>query len=193
MKNSSSASEATLKQQCTLTTHYFSVLMFAILYTGGVAFFIYGHNWLTLLLWLGLLPAARWVGVRLSPLTSKWRGQGSVADKRPSSVSKAQVEVAFYSHNGCPFCPIVKRRLEALQREMDFTLTKIDLSFKPQLAMGKGIRSVPVVEVGKERLIGNATTEQLAQLIAGAAYIGRANGWGLARHEEPAARSPRRA
>ena len=62
----------------------------------------------------------------------------------------------------------MKRRLEALQREMDFTLTKIDLTFKPQVAASKGIRSVPVVEVGKERLIGNATTEQLAQLIAGA-------------------------
>jgi hypothetical protein len=63
----------------------------------------------------------------------------------------------------------VKRRLEALQRKMDFTLTKIDVSFNPQLAMSKGIQSVPVVEVGKDRLVGNATTERLAQLIAGAA------------------------
>jgi len=62
----------------------------------------------------------------------------------------------------------VKRRLETLQKEIGFTLTKIDVSFKPQLAASKGIRSVPVVEVGKERLLGNATTEQLAQLIAGA-------------------------
>lgn len=87
-------------------------------------------------------------------------------------MNKAHVEVAFYCHSNCPFCPIVNRRLEALQREMNFTLTKTDLTFKPQLAASKGIRSVPVVEVRKERLIGNATTEQLAQLIAGAQTSG---------------------
>jgi glutaredoxin len=168
MKNSYSALEATMKQQCTLTNLYFGVLIFAILYVGGVLFIATRDNWLAVLSWLVLLPCARWVGLRLSPLTSKWRGQGSVRDKLPSSVNKAHVEVAFYSHNGCPFCPIVKHRLEALQKEMGFTLTKIDLTIKPQLAASKGIRSVPVVEVGKERLIGNATTEQLAQLIAGA-------------------------
>jgi hypothetical protein len=32
--------------------------------------------------------------------------------------------------------------------------------------MAKGIRSVPVVEVGDHRLVGNSTTEQLAALIA---------------------------
>lgn len=160
------ATQAISKQQCTLTSLYSSVLIFAILYTVGVVFYFYRGNWPGLLSWLVLLPCARWLSLRLSPLTSKWRGQGSIEDKLPSSVNKAPVEVAFYSHNGCPFCPIVKRRLEALQREMDFRLTKIDLSFRPQAAAAKGIRSVPVVEVGKDRLVGNATTEQFAQLIA---------------------------
>jgi len=168
MKNSSSPSQATGKQQCRLTNLYFSLLMFAILCAGGVVFFAYRRNWPALLLWLLLLPCARWAGLRLSPLTSKWKGQGSVDDKLPSNVNKAHVEVTFYSHNGCPFCPIVKRRLEALQKERGFTLTKIDLTTRPQLAESRRIKSVPVVEVGKERLIGNATTEQLAQLIAGA-------------------------
>ena len=168
MKNPSSASEATMKQQCTLPHLYFAVIMFAILYAGGVVFFAFKDNWPVLLLWLVLVPAARWVSLRLSPFTSKWRDQGSIADKLPSGVNKVHVEVAFYSHNGCPFCPIVKRRLEALQKKMEFTLTKIDLTFKPQVAASKGIQSVPIVEVGKERLFGNATTEQLAQLIAGA-------------------------
>ncbi len=168
MKNSTTATEAISRQQCTLTNLYFGLLIFAILYAGGVVFYVHKGNWPLLLSWLALLPCMRWVGLRLSPLTSKLRGQGSVDDKLPSSVNKAHVEVAFYSHNGCPFCPIVKRRLEALQREMDFTLTKIDLTLKPQVAASKGIRSVPVVEVGKGRLMGNATTEQLAQLIADA-------------------------
>lgn len=172
MKNSATASEAISKQQCTLTNLYFSLLVFAILYAGGLVFYAYKGNWPVLLSWLVLLPCARWVSLRLSALTSKWRGYGSVDDKLPSSVNKAHIEVAFYSHNGCPYCPIVKRRLEALQKEMDFTLTKIDLTFKPQVAANKGIRSVPVVEVGNERLVGNATTEQLAQLIAGAQLSG---------------------
>ena len=168
MKDSPSASQTTTKQQCRLTSLYSGVVMFAILYAGGVAYYAYKANWPVVLSWLVLLPCARWVGLRLSPHTSKWRGLGSVDDKLPSSVNRAHVEVAFYSHNGCPFRPIVKRRLETLQKEIGFTLTKIDVSFKPQLAASKGIRSVPVVEVGKERLLGNATTEQLAQLIAGA-------------------------
>ena len=168
MKNSSSPSETTMRQQCTLKNLYFGVLMFAILYAGGVVFFAYRDNWPALLLWLVLLPCARWVGLRLSPLTSRWRGYGSVDDKLPANVNKAHVEVNFYSHNGCPFCPIVKSRLEALQKEMGFTLTKIDLTIKLQLAASSRIKSVPVVEVGANRLVGNATTEQLAQLISGA-------------------------
>jgi hypothetical protein len=34
------------------------------------------------------------------------------------------------------------------------------------MLLSKGIRSVPVVEVGGHRLVGNSTTEQLAGLIA---------------------------
>ena len=168
MKSFSTALQTTMKQQCTLTNLYFGVLMFTIFYIGGLDYYAYKRNWPVLLSWLVLLPWARWVGLRLYPLTSKGRGQGSGDDTLPSSVNRAHVEVAFYSHNGCPFCPIVKRRLEALQREMDFTLTQIDLSFKPQVAASKRIWSVPVVEVGRDRLVGNATTEQLAHLIAGA-------------------------
>jgi hypothetical protein len=49
---------------------------------------------------------------------------------------------------------------------MGFTLQLIDVTLKPQTLMTKGIRSVPVVEVGEHRLVGNSTTEQLAALIA---------------------------
>lgn len=167
-ENSTSASDATIKQQCGLTRLYIAIVMFSIIYAGGIIFFAYRKNWLVLLLWLIGIPIAREASVRLSGFTTKLRGYGPVKDKLPSSVSKAPIEVGFYSHNGCPYCPIVKQRLESLQKEMGFTLTKTDLSFKPQVAASKGIRSVPVVEVGSERLVGNATTEQLAQLIASA-------------------------
>lgn len=167
MKGSLSSAEANVKQQCTLANLYRTLAALAVLYLAGLLFYAYRHNWLGLCLWLVLLPCARWVGVRLYPLTAGWRGYGSVADKLPSSVNKKHAEVTFYSHNACPFCPILRNRLEALQKEMDFTLREIDLTLKPQVAASKGIKSVPVVDVGNNRLVGNATTEQLAQLIAG--------------------------
>ena len=169
MKNSISASEAMMTQQCALPPLYRALAMFAVLYASGVVYLAYGRNWPVLLLWMILLPSARWLSLRLSPFTLKWRGLGSVKDTLPSDVSKAHVEVSFYSHNGCPFCPIVARRLDALRNEMDFTLRTIDLTLRPKLAESEGIRSVPVVKVGKDRLVGNATTEQLAQLILSAA------------------------
>ena len=49
---------------------------------------------------------------------------------------------------------------------MGFTLTTFDVTLDPQTLMTKGIMSVPVVEVGDHRLVGNSTTEQLARLIA---------------------------
>jgi glutaredoxin len=78
----------------------------------------------------------------------------------------APVAVNFYSFFSCPFCPIVLARLQALQQESSFTLKKFDLTLDPRMLLAKGIRSVPVVEVGDHRLVGNSTTEQLAGLIA---------------------------
>ena len=86
-------------------------------------------------------------------------------------LQRSSAEVTYYFLLGCPFCPIVEARLKILQKDMDFTLSKIDLTLKPQLAASQGIQSVPVVEVGQDRLIGNATTEQLAQLIGRAQAI----------------------
>ncbi len=82
------------------------------------------------------------------------------------SILKAPVAVSFYTFFSCPFCPIVLARLQALQKQMGFTLKMIDVTLNPQTLVTKGIRSVPVVEVGEHRLVGNSTTEQLAALIA---------------------------
>jgi len=167
MKNLLSAAEITAKQRCALWNLYSLLAAAAILYGAGLVFYAYKRNWLALFLWLIVIPCARWVGLRLYPLTSEWRGYGSLADKLPASVKKNHVEVTFYSHKGCPFCPILRRRLEGLQEQMDFVLKEIDVTLKPQVAASKGIKSVPVLDVGDSRLVGNATTEQLAQLIAG--------------------------
>jgi glutaredoxin len=168
MKTTPSAPRENAKQKCTLARLRFSLAAYAIFYVGGLFFLADKRNWPGLALWLVLLPCALWLSLRLSPLTAKWRGYGSVADNLPSQVVKTPVEVTIYSHNGCPFCPVLRRRLKALQKQMDFTLREIDLTLKPQVAASKGIQSVPVVEVGGSRLLGNATTEQLAEFIAGA-------------------------
>lgn len=168
MKATQSASRENAMQQCTLAKLRFSLAAVAILYVGGLFFYADARNWHVLILWLVLLPCALWLGQKLSPLTAKWRGYGSLTDTLPSQVARTPVEVTVYSHNGCPFCPVLRRRLKALQRQMDFTLEEIDLTLKPQVAANKGIQSVPVVEVGGRRLLGNATTERLAEFIAGA-------------------------
>lgn len=153
------------KQQCTVLSLYISGATGVLLYAAGLAFLAYKGHWASLLLWLVLLPCLKWGYLRFFARISRWAGYGRVDDRRPRSLKRAPVEVTYYSLLGCPFCPIVERRLKGLQREMDFVLKKIDLTLKPHLSASKGIRSVPVVEVGDSRLVGNATTEQLEQLI----------------------------
>jgi glutaredoxin len=165
VKDLARGSETATKQECTVLSLYFSGAVGVILYVAGLAFFAYRADWTELLLWLVFLPCLKWVYLRLFPRISKWTAYGRVDDKLPASVKRARVEVTYYSLLGCPFCPIVEKRLKALQKEMDFTLTTIDLTLRPQISASKGIRSVPVVEVGEDRLVGNVTTEQLAQLI----------------------------
>jgi glutaredoxin len=158
-------SETAQQQQCTVRSLYFSGAVSAVGYVVGIAFFAFQSQWAALLFWLLFVPSLKWAYVRFFSSTSTWLGYGRVDDTLPASVKKARVEVIYYSLLGCPFCPIVERRLKTLQKKMDFTLTIIDLTLKPQLAASKGIQSVPVVEVGNDRVIGNATTEQLADLI----------------------------
>lgn len=155
-----------MKQECTVSSLYVSGAMVAVVYPAVLVFLAYTSRWPAFVLWLVLVPFLKWASVQFFPRISKWRGYGTVEDELPTRVEKAPVEVTLYSLLGCPFCPIVSQRLEALQKEMNFGLTKVDLTLHPQLAAEKGIRSVPVVEVGKDRPVGNATSEQLARLIA---------------------------
>lgn len=155
-----------MKQACTVSSLYVSGALVAIAYPAVLVFLASTGRWPAFVLWLVFVPGLKWASLRFFPRISKWRGYGTVEDKLPTNVEKTRAEVTFYSLLGCPFCPIVSQRLEVLQKEMNFGLTKVDLTLHPQLASEKGIRSVPVVEVGKDRLVGNATSEQLAKLIA---------------------------
>lgn len=90
-------------------------------------------------------------------------------DAPAAHVDEAAVSVTVYTSVGCPFCPIVKERLRALQGDMSFELREMDVTLKTRLRRDKSLRSVPVVEVGNRRLAGNATSQELAAFIGGSA------------------------
>ena len=149
-------------QQC-------SVLGLALSWLGlpaGLLYFVYERSWVGGALFVVLVPCLRWALFHFFPSVSRFLGYGRVDDQMPESTNTARVAVTFYSFFSCPFCPIVLQRLEALQHDMDFTLEKVDVTLHPQMVVSKGIRSVPVVEVGGKRLVGNVTTAQLAEFIS---------------------------
>jgi glutaredoxin len=156
------------KQQCYVA----SLALGWIGYAVGWAYFGYHHQWVVVLLWIVGVPSLRWALFYFFPHISRFLGYGRIVDKFApippphANPSAAPVAVNFYSFFSCPFCPIVLTRLQALQKQMGFTLEILDVTLRPQMLLTKGIRSVPVVEVGDHRLIGNSTTEQLAKLIA---------------------------
>ena len=155
------------QQQCNIV----GLALSWIGYAAGLAYFVYQREWAITLLWFVGVPSLRWGLFHFFPHVSRFLGYGRIVDKlvpipSPQNPSIAAVDVNFYSFFSCPFCPIVLARLESLQKQMGFTLRTFDLTLKPQTLMMKGIKSVPVVEVGAHRLVGNSTTEQLAGLIA---------------------------
>ena len=138
-------------------------------YAAVLAYFSYQRQWIVCLLFMLGVPSLRWALFHFFPHISRFLGYGRIVDKLPAigpHHRSAPVTVNFYSFFSCPFCPIVLARLQALQNQMGFTLKMFDVTLNPQMLIAKEIRSVPVVEVGERRLVGNSTTEQLVSLIA---------------------------
>ena len=107
--------------------------------------------------------------VRWFPRVSRWVGYGSVDDV-PANASVgpgALPRVTLYTAIGCPFCPIIRQRLEELAHDLGFEMEEKDVTFRPRLLAAKGIRSVPVVETGGRYLVGNATSEKLLAFLKG--------------------------
>jgi glutaredoxin len=151
-----------VKQQCYLAMIYLNWIVLV----GGLGLFLFRGFYVFALLWLALIPLAMWAYIRVFPSISQLMGYGRIDDQPAQSVVRVPTKVTLYTALGCPFCPLVKRRLMALRERMDFSLEEIDVTLKPGVLIAKGIRAVPVIEAGDRRLVGNATSEQLAELIA---------------------------
>ena len=156
-----------MKQQCYLAMIYLNWVVLA----GGLALLLLKGYYVFALLWLVLIPLAMWVYVRIFPSISQVMGYGRIEDRPAQGLKHVPAKVTFYTALGCPFCPVVKRRLAALREQMEFSLEEVDVTLKPGVLMAKGIRAVPVVEAGERLLTGNATSEQLAELISGASTV----------------------
>ncbi len=157
-----------MKQQCHISFIYAS---WAILLCGVVYHLVQGHV-AQAVLWFIFIALFLWLYVKYFPSLARYMGYGSVEDQPATDVHPSKGKVVLYTGLGCPFCPLVKRRLNELQSTMGFELTEMDVTLKPELLIAKGIRALPVVEVGGVLWVGNGTSQQLAEFIlshAGAA------------------------
>lgn len=151
-----------LKQECPLA---FVVLAWSM-YIGGTGLLLVLRQWFLAATWIVVAPATMWAYIRWFPAISPWMGYGHVDDV-PAVPAVSAATVTLYTALGCPFCPIVQRRLHDLQTTMGFALREVDVTGRPDILTRKGIWSVPVVEVDDRRLVGHATSERLAAFIAG--------------------------
>ena len=152
-----------MPQECPLVFLY---LTWA-LYLAGLIFFPVRGDLLLAGGWLVAFPLALLGYGRVFPRISQLLGYGRVDDVAASNTPQLKQPVTMYSSMGCPFCPLVEGRLRELEKKMGFDFRYVDVTLKPALVRGKKIRSVPVVEVGDRRLVGHATTQELANLISG--------------------------
>jgi glutaredoxin len=151
-----------MKQQCHISFVYGSWLILAC----GFLLYLIQGNILQAVLWASFVALFLWIYVHNFPSLSRYMGYGSVADQPATDVQPSGSKVILYTGLGCPFCPLVKKRLNALKVTMGFELTETDVTLKPDVVIAKGIRALPVVEVGGARWVGNATSQQLVSFIA---------------------------
>ena len=159
-----------MKQQCYLAAIYLNWLVLV----SGVGYLLFTHRYGFAIAWLIALPLAMWGYFRVFPSISQAMGYGKVDDKPAHDAERHElqhngtaIKVTLYTALGCPFCPIIEKRLQALRESMNFEIEKIDVTLRPDLLASKGIRAVPVIEVGEHFIEGNATSEKLANLILG--------------------------
>ena len=150
-----------MKQQCSVSIVYGSWLILI----AGLLFWMFRGEYFQAFSWVIFIGIFLWLYVRFFPRLSRYLGYGSVEDQPANDIKQVKTEVILYTGAGCPFCPVVKKRLSELSSKMGFKLTEIDILLKPDLTIKKGIKALPVVEVGHAVWTGNATSQQLAEFI----------------------------
>lgn len=173
-----------MKPQCYMAILYLNW----VVYLGVIAWTGLTGRYFFSLAWALGFPLFMLAYMAIFPRFSRLLGYGSVEDRASVAVDEPRArpaagegaggetgngssllpEVTLYKAVGCPFCPIVERRLDELEAEGGFTLRKLDVTMRPRVLASKGIKAVPVVEVGDERIVGHATSRELADLIEAA-------------------------
>ncbi|MGP8246323.1 MAG: glutaredoxin family protein [Bryobacteraceae bacterium] len=151
-----------MKQQCHISMIYLSW----VVYLSGLIASIWYSQWVLAAAWLVAAPVTQWLYIRKFPSMSVAMGYGRITDEPAGTVAPAPVKVTLYTALGCPFCPLMEQRLETLRKTAGFSLETIDVTLRPQLVSGKGIRSVPAVEVQGRVLFGLVSTKDLAAAMA---------------------------
>ncbi len=133
-----------------------------IIYLGGLIYLVSSSRWIYACVWLILVPAVQWLYIRKFPSLSTVLGYGRIVDEPAARIDRNPAgKVTFYTALGCPFCPLMEQRLASLGVQFD----KIDVTLRPDLLSAKGIRTVPVVEVGGRFLTGLVSTKDLLDAI----------------------------
>jgi len=158
-----------MKQQCHISFVYGSWIILLC----GLGFSLLRGNVVQAVFWVFFVGLFLWLYVRYFPSLAGYMGYGSVADRPANNVQSSNASVILYTGVGCPFCPIVKKRLTELQTKMGFELSEIDVTLKPDLLIRKGIRALPVIEVAEALRVGNGTSEEIADFILAHSTEGR--------------------
>ena len=150
-----------MKQQCHISFVYASWIILVV----GAGLTLYKGGIVQAVSWVFFVGLFLWLYVKYFPSLAKFMGYGSVADVPANNVQSSKASVILYTGVGCPFCPIVEKRLTELQKKMGFELTEVDVTLKPDVLIKKGIRALPVIEVAEALRVGNGTSEEIADFI----------------------------
>lgn len=137
-------------------------------YLGGLAWLIWERQWITAAFWLVAVLLLQGFYVRKFPAFSSAMGYGPITDQPAPSLLRPpapSVVVTLYTALGCPFCPLMEQRLEALRTTLGFTLRKVDVTLRPDLLSARRILSVPAIEIGGRILTGLVSSEEIAAAI----------------------------
>ena len=151
-----------MKQQC----HILNVYLTWILYAAGLMAAAWRGWWAAGIALLVGGPLLMWLYIRNFSKFSAAMGYGEILDEPVNAAEPRPARVTLYTALGCPFCPLMERRLDELHARLGFSLEKVDITLRPDLLASKGIRSVPAVEIGGRFFTGLVTSRELADAIA---------------------------